>query len=321
MLFRRAIFAVIAAVLIIATSPISARSAVDETTNAQVPGVYSFRLGEFTITALSDGTLPQDLDEVLTNANPAEVEQLLHQNFLENPVEGSINAFLVNTGDQQILVDTGSGQLFGPGLAGKLQLSLEAAGYTPDEIDMILLTHIHTDHSGGLVEDEQLMFPYATVYVGKPDVDFWFDPANAERLNIDGKYFDEAIQTVKPYLDAGKLEMFSGETTILPGITALPTPGHTPGHSFYVVESEGERIEFCGDILHFASIQLANPEISVVYDVDANIATEQRVRQFARLEASRRLIATAHLPFPGVGHIRADDQGYTWVPIDYRWRD
>ncbi len=201
---------------------------------------------------------------------------------------------------------------------------------------MILLTHIHADHSGGLVENEQLMFPTATVYVGKPDVDFWldpinaerlnlerryFDPINAERLNLERRYFDEAVKTVKPYLDAGKLKSFSGETTILPGITAHPTPGHTPGHSFYLVESGGESIEFCGDIIHFGPLQFANPEITVVYDVDANAAAEQRTKQFTCLEESRRLIATAHLPFPGVGHIRAEDRGSTWVPVDYRWRD
>ncbi|MBD2069555.1 MBL fold metallo-hydrolase [Leptolyngbya sp. FACHB-671] len=319
MLFR-AIFAVITAVLIIATSSISSGSATGETAKTQVPGVYSFRLGEFTITALSDGTVLQDLNQVLTNANSAEVEQLLHRNFLTNPVEASINTFLIDTGDKQVLIDTGVGQLFG-GQGGKLQLSLEAAGYTPDEIDMILLTHIHSDHSGGLVENGQLMFPTATVYVGKPDVDLWLDPANVERSHLDRRYFDEAVTTVKPYLDAGKLEMFSGETTILPGITALPTPGHTPGHSFYVVESRGESIEFCGDILHFGSIQFPNPEITVAYDVDANAAAEQRARQFSRLAESRRLVATAHLPFPGVGHIRAEDQGYAWVPMDYRWRD
>lgn len=319
MLFR-AIFAVITAVLIIATSSISSGSATGETAKTQVPGVYSFRLGEFTITALSDGTVSQDLNQVLTNANSAEVEQLLHRNFLTNPVEASINTFLIDTGDKQVLIDTGVGQLFG-GQGGKLQLSLEAAGYTPDEIDMILLTHIHSDHSGGLVENGQLMFPTATVYVGKPDVDLWLDPVNAERSHLDRRYFDEAVTTVKPYLDAGKLEMISGEATLLPGITALPTPGHTPGHSFYVVESRGESIEFCGDILHFGSIQFPNPEITVAYDVDANAAAEQRARQFSRLAESRRLVATAHLPFPGVGHIRAEDQGYAWVPMDYRWRD
>jgi glyoxylase-like metal-dependent hydrolase (beta-lactamase superfamily II) len=320
-MFFRAIFAVITTVLIIATSYISSGLATDRTAKAQVPGVYSFRLGEFMITALSDGTLPQDLDKVLTNANSAEVEQLLHRNFLTNPVEASVNAFVIDTGDKQVLVDTGAGQLFGPELGGKLQVSLKAAGYAPDEIDMILLTHIHADHSGGLVENGQLMFPTATVYVGKPDADLWLDPANAERLNLDRRYFDEAVKTVKPYLDAGKLKSFSGEAAILPGITALPTPGHTPGHSFYVVESGGESIEFWGDILHVASIQFPNPKITVVYDVNANAAAEQRAKQFARAEKSRRLVAAAHLPFPGVGHIRAEDRGYTWEPVDYRWRD
>lgn len=323
-MFFRAILAVITTVLIITTSYISSGMATEKTAKAQVPGVYSFRLGEFTITALSDGTVPQDLDKVLTNANSAEVKQLLDKNFLANPVEASINAFLIDTGDKQVLVDTGVGQLFGPKLGGKLQVSLKAAGYAPDEIDMILLTHIHADHSGGLVENGRLMFPTATVYAGKPDIDLWLNPANAanaQRLYLDRRYFDEAVKTVKPYLDAGKLRSFSSEAAILPGITALPTPGHTPGHSFYVVESKGESIEFCGDILHFASIQFPNPEIAVVYDVDANAAAEQRAKQFARAEKSRRLVATAHLPFPGVGHIRAEDKGYMWVPMDYRWRD
>jgi glyoxylase-like metal-dependent hydrolase (beta-lactamase superfamily II) len=179
----------------------------------------------------------------------AEIKHLLHRNFLANPVEASINAFLIDTGDKQVLVDTGSGQLFGPKLGGKLQVSLKAAGYAPDEIDMILLTHIHADHSGGGVENGRLMFPTATVYVGKPDVDLWLDPANAanaERLHLDRRYFDEAVKTVKPYLDAGKLKSFSGETAILPGITARPTPGHTPGHSFYVVESSCDRPRVLG---------------------------------------------------------------------------
>lgn len=323
-MFLRAILAVITTVLIITTSYISAGIATEKTAKAQVPGVYSFRLGEFTIAALSDGTVPQDLVMVLTNANSAEVEQLLYKNFLANPVEASINAFLIDTGNKQVLVDTGTGQLFGPGLGGKLQLSLKAAGYAPDEIDTILLTHIHADHSGGLVENGQLMFPTATVYVGKPDVDFWLNPANAanaKQLHLDRKYFDDAVKTVKPYLDAGKLKSFSGETAILPGIVARPTPGHTPGHTLYAVESGGESIEFWGDILHFGSIQFPNPKITVVYDVNANAAAEQRVKQFTRAEKSRRLVATAHLSFPGVGHIRADNRGYTWVPVDYRWRD
>ncbi|KAB8335469.1 MBL fold metallo-hydrolase [Scytonema tolypothrichoides VB-61278] len=320
-MFFRPILAIITAVLIITTSYFFSGIAIGKTAKTQVPGVYSFMLGDFTITALSDGTVPQDLLKLLTNTNPAEIDRLLHSSFLTNPVEASINAFLIDTGDKQVLVDTGSGELFGSELGGKLQVSLKAAGYAPDEIDTVLLTHIHADHSGGLVKGDQLMFPTATVYVGKPDVDFWLDPANAERSQLDRKYFDEAVKTVKPYLDAGKLKPFSGKTVILPGITARPTPGHTPGHSFFLVESGGESIEFCGDIVHVASVQFPKPEITIVYDVDPNAAAVQRAKQFADAEKSRRLVAGAHLPFPGVGHIRAEGKGYAWVPVDYRWRE
>jgi glyoxylase-like metal-dependent hydrolase (beta-lactamase superfamily II) len=321
-MFSRSIFVVITAVLIISISSASSGITPNKTEKSQVPGIYPFRLGEFTITALSDGTVPQDLHQVLTNTNPAEIDRLLDRNFLENPVEASINTFLIDTGDKQVLVDTGAGQLFGSLGGGKLQGALKVAGYAPEEIDTILITHIHTDHSGGLVVGGQMMFPNATVYAGKPDVDLWLNPANVERSREDQRrFFTEADKTVKPYLDAGKLKSFSGETAILPGITALPTPGHTPGHSFYRVESKGEGIEFWGDILHFGSVQFPKPEITVIYDFDSQAAAAQRKKQFARAEVSRRLIAAAHLPFPGVGHIRAEDRGYTWVPVDYRWRD
>ncbi|MBD1889870.1 MBL fold metallo-hydrolase [Coleofasciculus sp. FACHB-SPT9] len=319
MFFRFAI-ALITAGLIIATSIMFPGITAEKTVKPQVPGVYQFKLGDFTITALSDGTVPLDLHPILTNTNQAEIDRLLHQSFLKNPVEASINVFLIDTGDKQVLVDTGSGELFGE-LGGKLPRSLQAAGYTADEIDIVLITHIHTDHSGGLVVGGQPMFPAATIYVAKPDIDFWLNPANAKRSPDYQRYFNEAVKIVKPYLDMGKLKPFSGETVILPGITARPTPGHTPGHSFFLVESQGESIEFWGDIVHVASVQFPKPEITIDFDVDPNAAAAQRAKQFADAERSRRLVAAAHVSFPGIGHIRADNQGYAWVPVDYRWRE
>jgi glyoxylase-like metal-dependent hydrolase (beta-lactamase superfamily II) len=289
----------------------------------QTPGVYRYRLGDFQITALSDGTVPQDLHALLTNTKPAVVDALLKRSFLANPVEASINAFLIDTGSKLVLVDTGSGALFGPGYGGKLLGSLKAAGYAPEAINDILITHIHTDHSGGLVSNGNLVFPNATVHVGKPDVDFFLNPANIHGVNgYDKKYFEEALATIGPYVKAGKVRTFSGETQILPGIKAIPTPGHTPGHSFYLLESKGESMAFIGDIVHVASVQFPQPSITIVYDVDPQLAATQREKRFALAAANRMLVAGAHLPFPGIGHIRAEnDGGYMFVPIEYRDRD
>ena len=290
---------------------------------AQAPGVYQYRLGDFQITTLSDGTVPQDLHALLTNTTPAATDALLERAFLSNPVQASINAFLIDTGSKLVLVDTGAGLLFGPGNGGKLIGSLKAAGYAPEDVNDILITHIHTDHSGGLSINGQRLFPNATVHVGKPDVDFFLDPANRRGVNgYDKHYFEQAVATVGPYVKAGKIETFSGETQILPGIKAIPTPGHTPGHSFFLVESQGESIEFIGDLVHVASVQFPKTAITIVYDVDPKRAADQREKQFASTAARRTLIAGAHLPYPGIGHIRAEaGGGYTFVPVDYRDRD
>jgi glyoxylase-like metal-dependent hydrolase (beta-lactamase superfamily II) len=288
---------------------------------AQVPGVYRYRIGDFAVTALSDGTVPQDLHQLLKGATPVEIDKMLHHAFLHNPVEASITAFLIDTGSRLLLVDTGAGGLFGPGYGGKLLGSLKLAGYAPEQIDDILLTHIHTDHSGGLVSEGNRVFPNATVHVGKPDLDFFLNPANQGGVNgYDKKYFEEAVKTVGPYLKAGKVRAFSNETWLFPGIKAIPTPGHTPGHGFYRLESRGESITFIGDIIHVAAVQFPDPGITIVYDVSPRDAAAQREERFAAAASDRALVAAPHLPYPGIGHIRAEERGYTFVPVDYRDR-
>lgn len=289
---------------------------------AQAPGVHHYRVGDFQVTALSDGTVPQDLHALLINTSAAETDSLLKRSFLSNPVEASINAFLVDTGTRLVLVDTGSGSFFGPGNGGKLLGNLKSAGYSPEQIDDILLTHIHTDHSGGLVSAGQLVFPNATIHVGRPDLDLFLDPANSEGVDgYDKKYFEEAVKTVGAYVKAGKVESFTGPTQLFPGVRAIPTPGHTPGHSFYKFESKGQSIEFIGDIVHVASVQFPKPKIAIRYDVSPEKAVAQREKHFATAASERDLVAGAHLPFPGLGHIRAEsDGGYVFVPIDYRDR-
>jgi glyoxylase-like metal-dependent hydrolase (beta-lactamase superfamily II) len=179
---------------------------------------------------------------------------------------------------------------------------------------------VHTDHSGGLVVGGKLGFPNATVHVAREDADFFLDPSNAERAGYDRHYFEQAEKTLGPCLRAGKVRTFSGRTRMLRGITAIPPPGHTPGSSTYVLESDGDQIEFWGDLIHVAQVQFPRPSITIAFDVDRPAAARQRAAQLDQAARGRQLVAAPHLPFPGDGHLRAEGEGYTWAPLPYRDR-
>jgi len=285
-------------------------------------GLYRYQLGDFEITVLSDGSVPQDLHALLKGGSQREVDELLARSFLASPVEASINAFLIDTGTRLVLVDVGAGDFFGPGHGGKLLNRLRAAGRSPADITDILLTHVHTDHSGGLVHEGKAVFPKAALHVGQPDVDFFLAPAHQQGVGgYDKAYFAQATVALSPYQASGQLRPFSGVTTLLPGITAIPTPGHTPGHAFYRVESRGQAITFIGDVVHVQAVQFPQPAITITYDVDQPAAAKQRQAQFEKLASDRALVAAPHLPFPGLGHVRQEKTGFSFVPVDHHDRD
>lgn len=290
----------------------------------QQAGFYRFSVGGVQVVALSDGSVPQDLHALLTNTTPAQTDRALQRAFLANPVEASINAYLVYAGERLALVDAGAGAFFGPGAGGQLVASLQAAGVEPAQINDVLLTHIHTDHSGGLVDAQgQRVFPNATVHVGKPDLDFFLAPANQQGVRgYDKAYFEQATTALAPYVKAGQVRPFTGAVELVPGIRSRPTPGHTPGHAFFLLQGKGgEALEFIGDILHVQAVQMPRPDVTIVYDVVPHDAKAQRKQQFARLAKERRMVAAAHIPYPGVGYLRDEGKGkYAFVPVDYRYR-
>ncbi|MET3577905.1 glyoxylase-like metal-dependent hydrolase (beta-lactamase superfamily II) [Mesorhizobium robiniae] len=306
-----------------AAVPAFSESAAPSPTGAysQTTDTYTFPLGDLGIVALSDGTVPQDLHALLTGTSPQEVDEHLNHAFLSNPVEASINAFLIRDGARLTLVDTGSGQLFGPGYGGKLRDSLASIGVMPQDITDILITHIHTDHTGGLVADGKPVFVNATVHVGAPDLTFFLDASNSEKTGYARQYFDEAEKTIGVYQRAGKVRTFSDNQTILPGIVATLHPGHTPGSAFFTVSSKGHSIAFIGDVIHVAAVQFPDPAVTILYDVNPGEAAAVREKTFASFADARQLVAAPHLPFPGVGHIRAEGGGsFTWHPAEYRNR-
>ena len=283
----------------------------------QSPGYYRMMLGDFEITALSDGTAMLPVDKLLTRTTPAKVNKALARSVLKLPVETSVNGFLINTGTKLVLIDTGAATLFGPTL-GNLVANLKAAGYDPSQVDEVYITHMHADHVGGLMAGDKLAFPNAVVRADKRDADFWLSQANLDKAAKEDKsFFQGAMASLNPYIAAGKFKPFDGDTELVPGIRAVATRGHTPGHSCYIVESEGEALEVLGDLVHVAAVQFPDPSVTIKFDTDSKAAAVQRKKVFADAAKTGRWVAAAHVAFPGIGHIQSQVRGYAWIPANY----
>ena len=281
------------------------------------PGYYRVMLGDFEITALSDGTVALPVDKLLTNTSPAQVGKGLASSFLKAPVETSVNGYLINTGTKLVLVDTGAAGLFGPTL-GNLVANLKAAGYQPEQVDEVYITHMHPDHVGGLMAGDRPVFPNAVVRADQHDADFWLSAANLEKAPADAKgFFQGAQASLNPYVAAGKFKPFNGSTELVPGIKAVAAPGHTPGHSIYVVESKGQKLVLWGDLMHVAAVQFAHPSVTIQFDTDSKAAAVQRKKAYVEAAKQGYLVGSAHLSFPGLGHLRAEGKGYEFVPANY----
>ena len=302
-------------VILLALTPSPSHGAPPPNGHEQAPGFYRARLGAFEVVALSDGTAPRHLDEILSRPDLAVAEYA--GDHEAEPVSLSINAYLVNTGAHLVLIDTGAGELFGA-TSGMLVANLKAAGDSPQQIDTVLLTHIHADHSGGLSIGGIRQFPNATLYVDEKDIEYFVtrkdSSAESETLK---RITRQSRATVGPYLVAKRVQTIQRDGNVVPGITSRTQPGHTPGHTAYLVQSEGHQLLVWGDIIHAAEVQFEHPEVTVQYDIDAEGAHQTRLRELEFASSRGLLIASAHISFPGLGHLRKVDAGYRWVPLPY----
>lgn len=275
----------------------------------QAPGWYRVQLGDFEITALNDGTLDLPVDKLLQQPAPNTLRALQHA-YLGVPLETSVNAYLINTGSKIVLVDTGTAGLFGP-TAGRVLANLKASGYAPEQVDEVVITHMHGDHIGGAGA-----FPNATLRLDKRDADFWLAPEQVAKS--DGAKAIAAV--VKAYADTGRFKPFDGSTDgveIVPGVKAFPAYGHTPGHSNYVAESKGQKMMFWGDLMHVAAVQFKEPAVTIQFDSDPKAAAPAREKAYAAAAKDGYYVAVAHVSFPGIGRLRADGKGYDWLPVNY----
>ena len=306
-----AVFAAVAAAFAAAPAQAAAPMA-----KFQAPGFYRTTLGDFEVTVLNDGTLDLPVTKLLKQP-PAKTEQALAKSFQASPLQTSVNGFLINTGSKLVLIDTGAASLFGPTL-GQLLGNLKASGYKPEQVDEIYITHMHGDHVGGLAANEQRVFPNAIVRAGKLDADYYLSQANMDKAPAEAKdNFQGPMVSINPYIKAGKFQPIVANSELVPGIKSYATGGHTVGHIIYVVESKGQKLVLLGDLLHVQSVQFDDPGVGIQFDTDSAIATAERKEAFAAAAKGGYLIGSAHLSFPGMGHVRAVGKGYQFVPVSY----
>ncbi|MGO4702261.1 MBL fold metallo-hydrolase [Dyella sp. 2RAB6] len=306
-----------AAILLGGTLALAPAHAAAPLAKTSAPGYYRMMLGDFEVTALSDGTHTLDSDQLLDQTKAATIQQALKAADQTHAYEWSFNGYLVNTGSKLVLIDTGAGAFMGSDL-GKLVERIKAAGYTPEQIDEIYITHMHLDHVGGLVANGKAVFPNATVRAGKADADFWLSKAQEDKAPADAREaFDHAQTALNPYVKAGHFKPIAADAELVPGIRSVSLSGHTPGHTGYVVESKGQKLLVWGDTLHVQAVQFAHPDVSIKFDSDIGVAEKSRERILADVAKGGYLVAGAHIAFPGIGHVVADGKAYRWLPVSY----
>lgn len=233
-----------------------------------------------------------------------------------------MNAFLVNTGQSLVLVDSGTADCFGAHL-GSVMKNLKAAGYQPEQVDTILLTHLHPDHSCGVSKNGVANYPNATIYVSENETDYWLDPKQLQKISKDKQVnYTGTVAKIKaalaPYQAKQQFKTFKLGDKI-DGFEVISTPGHTPGHFSYKLKTSDEDVIFIGDIVHSHTVQFDQPKTAIDYDIDPKKAVETRLKQFADYAKNGQTIAAPHLPFPGIGHIySADGKSYQWIPVHFK---
>jgi glyoxylase-like metal-dependent hydrolase (beta-lactamase superfamily II) len=312
---RRDVLGAISAMSALAAPTISFAAA--PMSGGQQISVHRMKLGNFEVTSMLDGYI--DIPTSVLQGNAGHISDNLARvgQRMDAPIRFPVNTFLVNTGSKLVLIDAGGAKLLGP-TAGRLPQCLAAAGHTLDQIDEVYITHMHGDHLHGTVTPEGgRMFPNAILRIAKADVDYW-GSAQVEAAAPEAQKgrFVPAKRAIAAYGD--RLKPFELGVELTPGIRSVNALGHTPGHSCFMVESEGKKLLLLGDLMHVAAVQFPNPEITVVFDWDQNMARSARKALFEQVAREKILIGAVHIAFPGIGSLREVGTGYVFDPVQWQ---
>lgn len=283
----------------------------------QVPAIYRRRIGDALLTVVSDGYIDVANDLWLTENRDliAQAKQSAHLPYADFFRNG-INAYAIEAGGQVTLVDTGSGGILPT--AGHFRTHLEVSGIKAADIATVFITHVHPDHVGGLVNDGKAAFPNARLIVHQADVAYWTSAAEQAKAPEDIRgWFDVARSSLAAYGD--RVEEFDGARDLGNGISALPLPGHTPGHCGVMIDGGSERALIIGDACNSAALQMPQPDVGLGFDMDVDQTRVTRRELLNRAADEGLLITGTHLPFPSLGYVVRDGDAFRWQPEEWRY--
>jgi glyoxylase-like metal-dependent hydrolase (beta-lactamase superfamily II) len=289
---------------------------------SQVPGFYRFSLGQFQLTVVSDGTIAFPAEALWPEANKAERDEVFASDF--QPTDKStlqLNVLAVNTGERLVLIDAGSrGKIKPQPNAGRLLQNLAAAEIKPEEVDTVLITHAHPDHLWGVANatDTERTFPNAEHVIGEAELNFWMQPQHPlENHARWGGIYSQNMKTLAAIKDRIRTVKPDGE--VVPGITAIATPGHTPGHSSVQIASGTSQLLCTADVVGNRVVSFQHPDWRVGFDLDLDQGVKTRRAFLDRCASEKAMVSSYHLPFPGVGHVVRAGTAFSWLSSDWNW--
>lgn len=283
------------------------------------PAAYRYTVGSVTVTAVPDGSRTFPLPDGFVRNQPMDkVKAALKAAFLpENQLSIYFNPLLLEIAGKRVLIDTGFGPQAEPSSFGRLHHTLESVGIAAATIDTVVISHFHGDHINGLLAaDGSAAFPNAHVLVPEGEWAFWMDEGEAGRASDMLKPGFANARRIFGALNA-EPERYAWDTEVVPGLTAIGTPGHTPGHTSFMLESGGEKLFIQSDLTNTPFLFVRNPGWHAMFDMDPALAEQSRRKMLERVAAERLLVAGFHFPFPGAAHLEKDGDGFRYVPVPW----